>query len=115
MTAIPQHRQALQNANAKRVGVASLKQRVRAMSTCAGAEYLADVIEHDYADPIIGTARMRQLLVSVRMVGDEKACRCLKAAGVMFYDRRLRDLTARQRNAVALQLRLFATTFRGGS
>lgn len=108
MAALPQHMQALANANEIRLGVAAAKQRVKALPPRAGAELVADIVENDYADPVIGTVRMYPLLVSVKKIGDEKARTCLKAAGVMYYEKRLRDLTKRQRDAVALQLRLWA-------
>lgn len=113
MTALPQHMQALADANVKRKAVAGFKNRVRALPARDAAELVADAIECDYQDPFIGCIRTRALLLAIHRMGDMKASKCLTLAGVAHHDKRLRDLTPRQRKAVALQLRIWAAGYRG--
>ena len=112
MTVLPQHMQALQTANVKRTKMAALKREIAALSSREGAALVADIVENDADDDVRGGVRIRPLLVSVTGIGDEMAGVCLRKAGVSYYEKRLRDLTDRQRAAVALQLRLWASTRR---
>lgn len=110
MTATTQQMLALSVANEKRRGVAAFKVEVAGLRPREAADVVAEAILKDYEDRIIGTARIRPLLLSVPGLGNVKVMRCLKLAGVEYPDKRLRDLTARQRTAVALQLRIWAKT-----
>jgi hypothetical protein len=113
MTTTPQHMRALTLANEHRLGVAAFKARVRDLPARAGAELIAYTIEHEYDSEILGALRTRHALLSVRSLGVEKMTRCLVFAGVPNFDRRLRELTPRQRKAVASQVRLWAAGYRG--
>lgn len=111
MTAMPQHMQALQYANQIRCANAAWVRTVAAMSPRAGAEFVADAIECDYDHESLGTLAVNRALLAVHRLGQHKAERCLRAAGVANEAKKLRDLTKRQRVAVAAQLRLWAVGY----
>lgn len=112
MTAIQsQPMQALTRANDVRRNTAELKNQIRALSPRAGAELAADIIEND-EDELCGAIRILALLLCVRRLGEHKVMKCLITAGIVNADRRLRDLTPRQRKAVAAQVRLWSAGFR---
>ena len=108
MTAIPQHMKALASANEKRLGTAELRRQIRALGPAEGALTLARAIEHDHDDRIIGSGRIGHLMRAVPRLGHAKVTKCLLAAGVHNHERRLRELTPRQRGAVVIQLEMWA-------
>lgn len=110
----PQHMQALEMANSIRSSLSEVKRDVRRLPPRGGAELVADVVEHDYADRAIGRMRLDYLLLCVQGMGSTKMIRCLRTAGVEYHGKRLNELTPRQRDAVALQLRLWASLYAGG-
>jgi hypothetical protein len=112
VTTTTQHMQALARANEVRGRNASFRRTVAAMPSRAGAELVADVVETDYEHETLGTLPMDRLLMTVSGLGEHKTARCLAAAGVGSHHKRLRDLTPRQRAAVAAQLRLWALGYR---
>jgi hypothetical protein len=111
MTALSQPIQALNHANEVRKGIADIKWKVRSLPSHTSAEYTADIIDGKL-DDISGSLRIRPLVSCVRRLGDVKVTRCLVNAGIVNTDRRLRELTPRQRKAVAVQLRLWAMDVR---
>lgn len=112
MSNTTQAREALAWANEVRLSNATYRREVLAMSPRAGAEYVADSIEQDWESECLGSIPMDRLLMSVRRLGAGKMSRCLTVAGVSYHHKRLRDLTERQRVAVAAQLRLWGAGYR---
>jgi hypothetical protein len=100
MTAVKdpqQARDALQVANDIRLGVAAFKRETRALPQHEAVLAVIDALQRRYDDPLLGSARIRHLLRSVAFVGEVKARKLIQAAEVYNGDKRLRDLTARQR------------------
>jgi hypothetical protein len=113
MTALSQDKQAqrmqaLENANVKRTGVKDFRHEIRAAGARAGARRLAAVIRDEHDDFVLGSGRIAHLLLAVPGLGESSVTRCLIKAGVVRGDRHLRDLTARQRSSIALQLELWS-------
>jgi hypothetical protein len=100
MTAVKdpqQARDALLLANDTRLGVATLKREIRALPQHEAVLVVIDALEHRHDDPLLGAARVRHLLCSVTYFGDVRARKLIQAAQVYNGDKRLRELTARQR------------------
>lgn len=121
MTAISQDRkaqqmQALENANEIRCGVRAFVRETRTLSRREAANVVADVFHLDYEDRILGAGRVRLLLDAAPRLQQKSKERllvlasCSKDPGL-----RLRDLTARQRNVIAAQLRLWGEGWGVGS
>ena len=108
MTALPQHMQALERAQEKRLGVAQFRRDVNALPFAEGARKVADAIQNDHDGYLTGSARVGHLLRSVRFLGPDKVRTLLGAAGVRNEDKKVRDLTVRQCDEIALRLRLSA-------
>lgn len=108
MTALPQHMQALAKAEAQKTAAGDFKRSVRSLPAGAGARKIAVTLEHDHHDDVIGRIRIRRLLLCIKRMGEQNVTRCLLAAGVTNSDRRLTELTPRQRSAVAIQLLMWA-------
>jgi hypothetical protein len=113
MTAMPQHMQALASGDARRLAAAARRKEIRSYGfsrRSEAARRLAEAI----ADPdeALNTNRVSWLLKAVPGIGDSAARKCLVAAGVQGGDKRVRDLTVRQRNLIAAQLFLWAETRR---
>jgi hypothetical protein len=100
--------QALGSANNKRIGVAEFRREIRSLGPVEGAKLLAQAIEHDHDDYIIGSGRIGHLMRAVPRLGERKVTKCLLTAGVYNQERKLRELTARQRGAVVIQLEMWA-------
>ena len=113
MTALPQHLQALQLAQQRRMGASEIRNQLRAMGRKRGAEAawtLAGVITNP--DENVGSAKVATMLKAIPGMGDTAARKCLTAAGVPNGEKRVRDLTDRQRNSIAGQLAFWAETRR---
>jgi len=108
MTTIPQHLQALASANQTRMGTAELRRQIRDAGPAKGAMLLARAIDRDHDDHILGSGRIGHMMRAVPRLGPTKVTKCLLAAGVYNQDKRLRELTARQRDAVVIQLEMWA-------
>lgn len=108
MTAMPQHMQALASAEAQKLAKGDFNRTVSVLPPAAGARKVADAVEHDYQDQAIGRLRIRRMLAVIKRMGNQNVDRCLRAAGVMNGDRRLNELTPRQRGAIVIQLELWA-------
>lgn len=91
---LPQHMRALQHAETVRLQRARLLADLR-----AGTLTLADVLD----DPAVQSMNTGCLLAKQHRWGAVRARRVLRQAGVSEY-RSVRDLTARQRDALLLQL-----------
>lgn len=98
-----QHLEALQKANDVRSSNACVKQRIKAMTRDdalrAAIEILLDPTQGTGAIPLNG------LLRCIHTIGDSKIDKLCKKEKIGMADRRIRDLTLRQRTALAETLR----------
>jgi hypothetical protein len=108
MTTIPQKMQALSLANERRIGAAEFKRETSVLGTRGAARRVALVLEAQEDDPVMGSAKIRHLLTCVPNLGQKKAGKLLAAVHAQNGDKRLRDLTYRQRVGLALMLRTWA-------
>jgi hypothetical protein len=103
---IDQRRVALVKGNAIRTANSRLLTGLRAMRDTDAMDALADLLETpDLADKPAGAVAIFRLLRAIHRYGWEKSCSQLRRANVMSGDRRARDLTDRQRTAIAADLR----------
>lgn len=102
-----QRMEALATANARRIGVAEFKRDTRRLGTRGAALHIADIMDSEDPGEMLGSPRVRHLLLCIPRLGQHKIGKVLDAAGVRAYDRKVRDLTPRQRSAIAVQLRLW--------
>lgn len=100
--------QALELANATRIANAKLRREVRALGAKRGALRVAHALEWEHDDPQTGSLRIGHFLCAVQYLHEVKVTRCLAAANVRFSDKKVRDLTKRQREAIAIQLRMWS-------
>lgn len=112
MTALPQCMQALGRANEVRLTNANFRRTVAAKPPREAAELVAYTVEHEHDDDSYGALATDRLLRFIPHLGQQKVTKCLMAAGVVNQSKRLRDLTPRQRAAVAAQVRLWAAGYR---
>lgn len=111
MTALPQNMRALEVANEVRHGIAEFIRDTRALGSRESARVLVGVFEHDHQDRILGAARVRKLLKAVPWLRDERVEKLLRLVDATDVDTRLRDLTAHQRDVIAMQLDLYASGY----
>jgi len=104
LTPIPQALLALEKANEHRMAVAAARQQIAALPNRAGREALALLIETS-SDPAVLSGKVSQYLLAIRQVGRGQATRFLRSLGTSDPDKRLRDLTARQRDLLVSELR----------
>lgn len=97
---------ALESANQVRISVADMKHRIRTQPRILGMRLVAELL----LDPpeFVGTIRIGRLLRSIRGIGISKAHGWLYAADVRSEDRRVRELSVRQRSVLAELLRAAA-------
>lgn len=88
---------ALRLANEVRCSTAATKRRIAAMPEDDGARIVADGLRGDD----FGAVKIGDLVLAIRWVGAQKAGRLLRAAGIASPDKHVRDLTGRQRLALA--------------
>lgn len=100
---VAQQMSALELANRTRARSAEVRLEIACLSKESGRERLADLLcAHDERiDPI----PVGRLLMTVRGVHDVKSGELLRAAGVLSSTKRVRNLTDRQRLALAQHLR----------
>jgi hypothetical protein len=105
---VQQRADAMQHANAVRAAIGQLKRDIHAPAHRDGclraAKFLLD------PDDLASAIRTRPLLKAIRQMGDRKAETLMSAAGIVNADKRVRDLTPRQRRALSTGLRLRATS-----
>lgn len=89
--------EALNYANDVRLHIAAFKRDIKGRSYIAALTALVEAIEERHNDPLLGAARIRQLLMAVPWIGREKSVTYMLGAGITDRDVRLRDLTASQR------------------
>lgn len=99
----PQHMEALNRANFVRAQIAEFCRELRGMSNADGRARLAAELK----DPneFIARAPIGRLVMSVRLLGREKARIVLRLAGIAAVDKRVDELTKRQRDIIADALR----------
>lgn len=98
----PQHLQALAKANEKRCAMAAIKRDLRATKNREiGCAVAADLIDQGRADDM----RVGDLLNAIPYVGKAAILRMSRKAGIVTLDRRIRDLSDRQRRVLASLLR----------
>lgn len=95
---------ALAKANQHRLAQAAFKRSLEAMPATDAQERFALTLEAEVVAPEIAATHIFQLLRACPKVGEVKARTALRVVGVPEY-KRLRDLTPRQRLALAVQVR----------
>lgn len=101
----PQWSMALEAGNRVRVAQANLKVEIAGLPQVEGMAVVADLLEAGDMD-VIGGMRVESLLCACRGIGRGKVGRLLVTAGCSG-TRRVRELTGRQREAVAESLRAY--------
>lgn len=99
MTAL-QSLEALKVANEMRSGMAEFRRSIAELPQHEGVVAVAEAIETRHDEPLLGAIRIKTLLTSIDLIGDAKARKMLMLAGVLNHDKRLRDLTERQRHVL---------------
>lgn len=101
--ALTQPQVALRLANRKRSDVATFKRELESMPREQAAHHLAAMLDDPPAS--LEHAVLYRLLVSVPLIGHTKASKVLRDAGVHGSERRIRDMSLRQRTVIAERLR----------
>lgn len=100
----------LEYANQVRVGIARVRKEILAMPKCDAALLVADLLESDTTHQYFGYLSVFRALDTIRSIGRVKIAWIVREAGVLTGDRKIRDLTPRQRHAIASLLRERVTT-----
>lgn len=100
MDVAKQRTDALAKANQYRFAVSRKKREIAAMSMHDGCQELADLIEHTDC-PMMLSARVQDWLMTPNKVGVRKSSQAMACLKIRKVDRRLRDLTPRQREELA--------------
>jgi hypothetical protein len=103
MTATDQRTDALLRANEIRSKCSVYKREIAALPADVGTWRVMELLEEPVTGPL-GSIRTITLLMSIRRLGNQKARNLLSRAGVVSGDRRLSELTARQREALRTRL-----------
>jgi cytolysin (calcineurin-like family phosphatase) len=101
--ALAQRQAALTRANEIRTGKARLKRALNALPTRQAATQIAQLLET--RDPIANRCTVRELTRACRGIGDLKTSRLVHLAAISTMDKRIHELTDRQRNMLAFALR----------
>lgn len=88
---------ALAGANDIRMHIAGFKRDVAGRNYIDALRVLCETIENA-SDPLMGAAKVRQLLMAVKWIGPEKSVTYMLGAGITDRDVRLRDLDKRKRD-----------------
>ena len=100
-----QRADALVIANATRAALAGVRRRMRVLSFIEGCGELAAMLD----DPVdVGAVRLDRFLKCGPRIGEFNVQRLYRIAGVTQFDRRVRELTPRQRGVLAGELRRMA-------
>lgn len=100
----PQHLVALAEANERRVRLASLRRQVsRKPTLAAGCICLAEMLE--WHEDALEPGKLLDVLAWPPYMGAQEALYLVRALGVTVHDKRVRDLTERQRTHLAELLR----------
>ena len=103
MPLVEQRMAALRMANDVRLTNARVRRQVGMLGQRDGMLAVADLLER--LDPSASAMPISRLLRSVHRLGDRKARRLLNHAGIVSGDRRVDQLTVRQRACLATALR----------
>ena len=109
MTAIrdpEQPKRALKHANDVRLCVAEFKREIAGLARHEAILAVIDAVDTRHSEKLLGAAKVRHLLVGVAGIGDTKARKLLQVAEIYNGDKRLRELTARQRMLLVTCLEL---------
>jgi hypothetical protein len=101
---LEQQQAALHLANGVRMERAHLKRTIAAMGDKGGVAVAELIVRRD---PRVASMPVRDLVVAIRFMGSEKLRRILRVTGIGDPNARCRDLTFRQRQELASELRLF--------
>ncbi len=99
-----QRERALELANQIRSANATTCRELRGLPFREGADLLADLLESGQVGAA-GSMPVGRLVKCVRLIGDEGARRLMREADISSQDRKVRQLTVRQRQALAFALR----------
>lgn len=99
-----QRDQALALANQIRTDKAKLKARITSLGYATGAAMAAALVDDRHND-IAGAFSVREIIRCVPKLGDVAVHEAVKHCGIRTADRKLRDLTDRQRDELAHVLR----------
>lgn len=101
-----QRNEAMARANEVRAAVAAFKREIAPLTMAEGCAKVAEFLD-DPREPL-DAIRAFPLLASIKRIRDSKAYSLLDAAGIRNADKRVRDLTPRQRYTLAAHLRMKA-------
>jgi hypothetical protein len=107
----PQWNEALQLANRVRIANARYKHDLFALTYIDGIHQAAGLLDHPVTGSY-GAMKVSHLLESIRKLGENRSNRLMYKAGIYSRERRLGQLTARQRAALADGLRDLASTYK---
>lgn len=100
MDRVEQRTEAMAKANHYRRAVSRKRQEIAQMPVDHAYEALADLIEH-CEDPALLSGRLTHWLTAPKFSGQTKANRAIACLNLKKADRRVRDLTPRQRQELA--------------
>jgi hypothetical protein len=100
MDAVKQRTDALAKANRYRYAVAEKRREIAGMSMAEGCKELADLIEHTDC-PMMLSGQVSHWLMCPNRAGVRKASQAMACLNIRKADRRLRDLSPRQRQELA--------------
>lgn len=95
-----QRTDALAKANQYRYALAGKRREIAAMPMAEGCEELADLIEHTDC-PMMLSGQVSHWLMAPNKVGIRKSSQAMACLNIRKADRRLRDLSPRQRQELA--------------
>ena len=98
-----QRMSALRVANARRTGMAKQRQRIMCLPHLEGCELVSDLLQFPTEDA--AALSVERLLTAIHGVGRLRLGRWLARADIRTPDRRVRELTDRQRTALASVVR----------
>jgi hypothetical protein len=97
---------ALEKANASRAANAQMIRDLSVLDTTAQRVWLAGrLVDDEFVSGPAGALTIGRMLRQIRHLGITKISRCISRAGILTYDRQLRQLTSRQRRLIAEFLR----------
>lgn len=101
-----QHMQALERANAARAARTAQGRKIGALSYRDGCDEAARILESpSITSSQVGGMTATKFLMMVHKVGPQNAAAFLRCVGLRDTNRRVRDLTVRQRASLAVLLR----------
>ena len=104
MDRVAQRTEAMAKANYYRSAVSKKRREISEMPAADAYEALADLIEH-CDDPALLSGRLSHWLTAPKFSGQTKANQAIACLNLKKADRRVRDLTPRQRQELASMIR----------